>query len=113
LIHRQQFIVPLVRIDLRIRCGSATASTPRAKSSLKTGTIFEDSPLGLDKWLAAVWLVANCRNGVSSYEVSRDFGVTQKSAWFMGHRIRLALHAGSGAQHAIDRAHSHTVESVQ
>jgi transposase-like protein len=65
------------------------------KFSLKTGTVFEDSPLGLDKWLAAVWLVVNCKNGISSYEVARDLGVTQKSAWFMGHRIRLALHAGS------------------
>jgi transposase-like protein len=66
-----------------------------AKFSLKTGTIFEDSPLGLDKWLAAVWLVVNCKNGVSSYEIARDLGVTQKSAWFMGHRIRRALHVGS------------------
>jgi transposase-like protein len=68
---------------------------PKAKFSLKTGTIFEDSPLGLDKWLAAVWLVVNCKNGISSYEMARDLGVTQKSAWFMNHRIRLALHAGS------------------
>jgi transposase-like protein len=67
----------------------------KAKFSLKTGTIFEDSPLGLDKWLAAVWLVVNCKNGISSYEMARDLGVTQKSAWFMNHRIRLALHAGS------------------
>ena len=63
--------------------------------TLKTGTIFEDSPLGLDKWIAAVWLVVNCKNGVSSYEIARDLGVTQKSAWFMGHRIRRALHVGS------------------
>ena len=68
---------------------------PRQKFSLKTGTVFEDSPLGLDKWLAAVWLIVNCKNGISSYEVGRDLGVTQKSAWFMGHRIRLALQAGS------------------
>ena len=68
---------------------------PKAKFSLKTGTIFEDSPLGLDKWLAAVWLIVNCKNGISSYELARDLGITQKSAWFMGHRIRLALHAGS------------------
>jgi len=67
----------------------------KPKFSLKTGTIFEDSPLGLDKWLAAVWLVVNCKNGISSYEMARDLGVTQKSAWFMNHRIRLALHAGS------------------
>jgi transposase-like protein len=67
----------------------------RAKFSLKVGTIFEDSPLGLDKWLTAVWLIVNCKNGISSYEVGRDLGVTQKSAWFMMHRIRLALHEGS------------------
>jgi transposase-like protein len=67
----------------------------RPRFSLKTGTIFEDSPLGLDKWLTAVWLVVNCKNGVSSYEVSRDLGVTQKSTWFMDHRIRFALHEGS------------------
>ena len=66
-----------------------------AKFSLKTGTIFEDSALGLDKWLAAVWLIVNCKNGISSYEIGRHLGVTQKSAWFMGHRIRLAMHAGS------------------
>ena len=67
----------------------------RQKFSLKVGTIFEDSPLGLDKWLTAVWLVVNCKNGVSSYEMARALGVTQKSAWFMNHRIRLALHQGS------------------
>jgi transposase-like protein len=59
--------------------------------SAKTGTIFEDSPIPLDKWLMAVWLVVNCKNGVSSYEIHRDLKVTQKSAWFMLHRIRLAL----------------------
>ena len=68
---------------------------PQQQFSLKTGTIFEDSPLPLSKWLPAVWLVVNCKNGVSSYEIARAVGVTQKSAWFMGHRIRLALHAGS------------------
>ena len=66
-----------------------------AKFSLKTGTIFEDSPLGLDKWLAALWLVVNCKNGISSCEIARDLGITQKSAWFMAHRLRLALHYGS------------------
>jgi transposase-like protein len=64
---------------------------PRPKFSLKTGTVFEDSPLGLDKWLAAVWLIVNCKNGISSYEIHRDLGVTQKTAWFMLHRIRLAM----------------------
>jgi transposase-like protein len=57
----------------------------------KTGTIFEDSPLGLDKWLTAMWQVVNCKNGVSSYEIHRAIGVTQKTAWFMDHRIRVAL----------------------
>jgi transposase-like protein len=64
---------------------------PRAKFSLKVGTIFEDSPIGLDKWLAAMWLIANCKNGISSYEIARGLGVTQKTAWFMDHRIRLAM----------------------
>ena len=63
--------------------------------SLKTGTIFEDSPLGLDRWLPAIWLIVNCKNGVSSYEIARALGVTQKTGWFIGHRIRAALHAGS------------------
>src|SRR2546429_398967 len=66
----------------------------RPKFSLKTGTIFEDSPLGLDKWLPALWLVVNCKNGVSSCETARDLGVTQKTAWFMNHRIRFALTQG-------------------
>src|SRR6266404_3161567 len=51
--------------------------------SIKVGTIFEDSPIGLDKWLCAMWLLANCKNGVSSYEIARDLNVTQKTAWFM------------------------------
>ena len=63
--------------------------------SLKTGTIFEDSALGLDKWLAAMWMLVNCKNGISSYEIARDLGITQKSAWHMMHRIRMAVHAGS------------------
>ncbi|MBI4636109.1 MAG: IS1595 family transposase [Candidatus Rokubacteria bacterium] len=64
---------------------------PRRQFSVKVGTIFEDSPLGLDKWLPAVWLITNAKNGVSSYEVARALGITQKSAWFMLHRIRLAM----------------------
>ena len=63
--------------------------------SAKVGTIFEDSALGLDKWLVAIWLIANCKNGVSSYEVGRALGITQKSAWFMLHRIRLAMQTQS------------------
>ncbi|HET6142255.1 MAG TPA: IS1595 family transposase [Candidatus Acidoferrales bacterium] len=63
--------------------------------SAKVGTIFEDSPISLEKWLTAVWMIANCKNGVSSYEIARTIGVTQKSAWFMMHRIRLAMQSGS------------------
>ncbi len=63
--------------------------------TLKTGTIFEDSAVALEKWLPAVWLLVTCKNGISSYEVARDLGVSQKSAWHMMHRIRFALHAGS------------------
>jgi transposase-like protein len=64
---------------------------PKRQFSVKVGTIFEDSPIGLDKWLAVIWLLANAKNGISSYEVSRDIGVTQKTAWFMQDRIRLAM----------------------
>ncbi len=63
--------------------------------SVKVGTIFEDSPVKLNKWLAAIWMIANAKNGVSSYEIARSLGVTQKSAWFMLHRIRLAMQIGS------------------
>src|SRR6266705_2210569 len=63
--------------------------------SVKVGTIFEDSPLGLDKWLPATWLIVNAKNGISSCELARDLGVTQKTAWFMLHRIRLAMQNGS------------------
>ncbi len=59
--------------------------------SAKVGTIFEDSPIGLDKWLPAMWLICNAKNGISSYDLHRDLGVTQKTAWFMLHRIRLAM----------------------
>src|SRR5438094_8714326 len=61
----------------------------------KTGTIFEDSPIGLDKWLLATWQIVNCKNGISSYEVHRAIGVTQRTAWFLDHRIRFALTQGS------------------
>ncbi len=67
---------------------------PKRQFSAKVGTIFEDSPLGLDKWLTAVWMISSCKNGVSSYEIARAIGVTQKSAWFMLHRIRLAMQGG-------------------
>lgn len=71
------------------------ANHPRQKFSLKVGTVLEDSPIGLDKWLPVFWMLSNCRNGVSSYEIARAVGVTQKSAWFMLHRIRLAMQSGS------------------
>jgi transposase-like protein len=64
---------------------------PKAQFSIKTGTILEDSPLGLDKWLPVMWMIANCKNGVSSWEIHRALGVTQKTAWFMLHRIRLGM----------------------
>jgi len=67
----------------------------RRQFTVKVGTIFEDSPLSLDKWLMAVWMVTNCKNGVSSYEIHRAIGVTQKTAWFMVHRIRLAMQTGT------------------
>jgi transposase-like protein len=63
--------------------------------SVKVGTIFEDSAISLDKWLAALWMLVNCKNGISSYEVGRDLGITQKSAWFVLHRLRLALQNNS------------------
>jgi transposase-like protein len=63
----------------------------RQQFSVKVGTIFEDSPLGLDKWLPALWMLANSKDGISSYELARALGITQKSAWFMLHRIRLAM----------------------
>jgi transposase-like protein len=68
---------------------------PKQKFSLKVGTVFEDSPIPLEKWLPAVWLIVNCKNGISSYEISRALGVTQKSAWFMLHRIRKAMQDGT------------------
>jgi transposase-like protein len=71
------------------------AGHPRAKFSLKVGTIFEDSPIGLEKWLPALWLIVNSKNGVSSCELARSLGTTQKTAWFMAHRLRFALHQGS------------------
>lgn len=67
----------------------------RKQFSIKTGTIMEDSPIKLDKWLPAIWLIVNAKNGISSYEVHRALGVTQKTAWFLMHRIRLAMQAGT------------------
>jgi transposase-like protein len=77
------------------KCGS---HHPRREFSAKVGTIFEDSAIGLDKWLTAMWMIANDKNGISSYEVGRGLGVTQKTAWFMMHRIRLAMQDEDGGK---------------
>ena len=71
------------------------AKHPKRQFSIKIGTIFEESPIALDKWLTCVWMIANCKNGISSYEIHRALGVTQKTAWFMLHRVRMALRMGS------------------
>ena len=105
--HCRQFMIELRWSDTKVkcpRCGSENilyvakervwkcyAKHDHAKFSLKTGTIFEDSPIALEKWLPAAWLLINCKNGISSYELSRGLKVTQKTAWFMLHRIRLAM----------------------
>src|SRR5579864_6336152 len=84
------------------RCGSEKNSFVKTRKlwfcygckkqfTLKVGTIFEDSALGLDKWMTAVWMLVNCKNGISSHELGRSLGITQKSDWFMLQRIRLAL----------------------
>jgi transposase-like protein len=107
----RQFMVAIRWTDGKVRCPACDSDKvtyltkarlykcygdhPKPKFSLKVGTVFEDSPIPLEKWLPAVWLLVNCKNGVSSYEVGRDLGVTQKSAWFMLHRIRLAMKNGS------------------
>ena len=71
---------------------------PKQKFSLKVGTIFEDSAIGFEKWLPALWLLTNCKNGISSYELARALGVTQKTAWFMLSRLRLALQPKHGGK---------------
>jgi transposase-like protein len=114
----QYFADPLTSVQFfaALRWEDGQAACPRCKSkrasflstrlmwkcldckkqfSIKVGTIFEDSPIGLDKWLCAMFLIANCKNGVSSYEVAKDLGITQKSAWFMLQRIRHAMHTGT------------------
>jgi transposase-like protein len=87
--------VSFLKNQLRWQCSSHHA---KRQFSVKVGTIFEDSPLGLDKWLPCVWLITNCKNGVSSYEVARALGVTQKTAWFMLHRVRLAHQGKDGGK---------------
>lgn len=84
-----------VRFIATRRLWECKGKHPRRQFSAKVGTIFEDSPIDLGKWFAAIWMVANCKNGISSYEMHRALGVTQKTAWFMDHRIRLAMQTGS------------------
>src|SRR5689334_20944954 len=79
----------------KARVWKCYAKHDRPTFTLKTGTIFEDSPIPLEKWLPAVWLIVTCKNGISSYEIARGLGISQKSAWHMAHRIRFALHSGS------------------
>ena len=87
------------RVDVRFiatrRLWECKEKHPRKQFSAKVGTIFEDSALPLDKWFVAIWMVANCKNGISSYEMARALGITQKSAWHMNHRIRLAMKLGT------------------
>lgn len=87
--------VSFLQNQLRWQC---SARHPKRQFSVKVGTIFEDSPLGLDKWLPAMWLIFNCKNGISSCEIARALGVTQKTAWFMLHRIRLAQQGKHGGK---------------
>ena len=77
------------------RVWKCKARHARQQFSIKVGTIMEDSPIGLDKWLPAMWMMVNCKNGISSYEVGRALGVTQKTAWFMLHRLRFATQTGT------------------
>jgi transposase-like protein len=81
--------------QLRWKCSQ---KHPKRQFSAKVGTIFEDSPIGFDKWLPAMWLIANCKNGISSYELARALEVTQKTGWFMLQRIRLAMQSRHGGK---------------
>ena len=80
-----------VKFSEKRRTWTCAKHHAKREFSIKVGTIMEDSAIGLDKWLTAMWLITNCKNGISSYEIARDVKVTQKSAWFMLHRIRLAM----------------------
>jgi transposase-like protein len=107
----RQFMIQLRWSDGKVRCPACGSEKvtylanarlykcygdhPKPKFSLKVGTVFEDSAVTLDKWLCALWLIVNCKNGISSYEVAKDIGISQKSAWHLLHRIRFALHQGS------------------
>jgi transposase-like protein len=80
-----------VKFHAERRIWQCSSHHSKRQFSIKVGTVMEDSAIGLDKWLTAAWLITNCKNGISSYEIARDVKVTQKSAWFMLHRIRLAM----------------------
>ena len=69
--------------------------TTKKQFTIKVGTILEDSPIKFDKWICGFWLIANAKNGISSYEVGRALGVTQRTGWFMLQRIRLAMQTGT------------------
>lgn len=84
-----------VRFIASYRRWECKSKHPQKQFTAKVGTIFEDSPVSLDKWFVAVWIITNCKNGVSSCEIARDLGVTQKSAWFMLHRVRYAMQTGT------------------
>src|ERR1035441_2016548 len=84
-----------VRFLANQRRWECKAKHAKKQFSAKVGTVFEDSPIPLEKWLPAVWMLCNDKNGVSSYEIHRALGLTQKTAWFMLHRIRLAMQSGS------------------
>ena len=87
-----------VTYDAKAGRWQCSSHHPKRKFSLKTGTILEDSPIPLEKWLPVIWLVSNCKNGVSSWEIHRHVGVTQKTAWFMLQRARLALQGKNGGK---------------
>src|SRR2546425_3310635 len=80
-----------VKFSEKRRTWTCSSHHAKREFSIKIGTVMEDSAIPLDKWMMATWMVTNCKNGISSYEIARDIKVTQKSAWFMLHRIRLAM----------------------
>ena len=84
-----------VSLSVKRRVWTCEDCPKRRQFSIKVGTIMEDSPIGLDKWICGMWLIMGAKNGISSYELHRALGITQKSAWFLGHRIRFALQNGS------------------
>src|SRR5947209_2925232 len=107
-----QYMAHMRSPDGKVTCPHCFADTPtwlanqrrfqcrnkhqKRQFSVKVGTIFEDSPIPLKSWLLAVWQITNCKNGISSYELARAIGVTQKTAWFMNHRVRLAMQGEDG-----------------